>query len=179
MRATDDAKLVDAVQNGDVFAFEMLVKRYQKKLHSFVVHLVGDDFAADDVVQESFIRIYKTIERVDTSRPFSTYIFSVARNGAISFLRSKGKQVSLEDIVLADDDESLYEEIIARERKHAVARALGQLEEKYRKIIRLYYFDDLSYEEIGRKMRLPINTVRTHLFRAKQALRKIFMKHQL
>lgn len=179
MRVKSDVDLVLSVQEGDVFAFELLVKRYQRKLHSFVLHLVGDSFAADDVVQESFINLYKTIERVDPKKPFSTYIFSIARNTAISFLRSKKKQVPLEDIVLADDDESLYEDIIAAERKKVVARALAQLEERHRRIIRLYYFDDLSYEEIGRKMRIPINTVRTHLFRAKQALRKIFSKNEL
>ncbi len=179
MRAATDVELVRAVQDGDVFAFEILVKRYQVRLHSFVVHLVNDQHSADDVVQESFISLYKTIDRVDTERSFSTYLFSIARTPAISYLRSRKKQVPLEDLVLADDDGLLYEDIIAAERKHTVARALSQLEEKYRQVIRLYYFDDLSYEEIGRKMRMPVNTVRTHLFRAKQALRKIFVKDNI
>jgi len=179
MDGPNDAELVRQVQEGNVFAFEVLVKRYQGRLHSFVVHLVSDTHAADDVVQESFISLYKTIDRVDTTRPFSTYVFSIARNQAISYLRSRKKQVPLEDIVLADDDGLMYEDIMAAEREHIVTRALDRLEEKYRKVIRLYYFDDLSYEEIGRKMRLPVNTVRTHLFRAKRSLRKIFVKENI
>lgn len=173
MRERSDEELVVAVVEGDVFAFEYLVKRYQKRLHSFVLHVVGDDQAAADVVQESFISLYKTIDRVDTKKRFSTYVFSIARNRAISYLRSVQKTVSLEDVVIIDDDESLYEKISAAERRHTVRKALSKLEEKYRKVIRLYYFDDLSYEEISSCMRLPINTVRTHLFRAKEALRKL------
>jgi RNA polymerase sigma-70 factor (ECF subfamily) len=158
-----------------VFAFEILVKRYQKRLHSFVLHVVGDPQAAQDVVQESFINLYKTIDRVLVDKKFSTYIFSIARNTAISYLRAHKKQVSLEDIVILDEDEHLYSGIIAAEKKHEVKKALSKLEEKYRRVIRLYYFDDLSYQEISKIMRLPVNTVRTHLFRAKESLRKLLM----
>jgi RNA polymerase sigma-70 factor, ECF subfamily len=172
MDARTDEDLVVAVQDGDVFAFEILVKRYQKRLHAFVLHVVHDTQAAQDVVQDSFINLYKTIDRVDTHKKFSIYVFSIARNTAISYLRTLKKQVSLEDIVLMDEDEHLYTDIIAAEKRHVVKNALAKLEEKYRRVIRLYYFDDLSYEEIGRAMRLPVNTVRTHLFRAKEALRK-------
>ena len=173
MRDRTDEELVIAVREGDVFAFEYLVRRYQKRLHSFVLHVVRDDQAAADVVQESFISLYKTIDRVDVKKKFSTYVFSIARNSAISYLRRLRKHVPLEDVVLIDEDESLYESIVAAERKHTVRKALARLDEKYRRVIRLYYFDDLSYEEIGRAMRLPVNTVRTHLFRAKIALRKL------
>ncbi len=169
---TDEA-LVTAVQEGDVFAFEYLVKRYQKRLHAFAVRVVRDDQAAQDIVQESFISLYKTIDRVDLTKKFSTYVFSITRNKAISYLRTIKKQVSLEDVVLIDEDESLYERLTAAEDRLTVRKALAKLEDKYRKVIRLYYFDDLSYEQIGRAMKVPVNTVRTHLFRAKEALRKL------
>ncbi len=178
MEARSDEALVVAIQQGDVFAFEHLVKRFQKRLHSFVLHVVHDDQMAQDVVQESFISLYKTIDRVDTSKKFSTYVFSIARNTAISHLRTLKKQVSLEDVVLLDEDESLYENLVAAERSQTVRKALSHLEEKYRRVIRLYYFDDLSYEEIGRTIRLPVNTVRTHLFRAKEALRKLLIHEE-
>jgi RNA polymerase sigma-70 factor, ECF subfamily len=173
MEARSDEALVEAIQEGDVFAFEPLVKRYLKRLHSFVLHIVRDDQAASDVVQESLISLYKTIDRIDTTKKFSIYVFSIARNTAISYLRTRKKQVSLEDVVLIDEDEKLYEGLIAADRRHTVGAALAKLEQKYRKVIRLYYFDDLSYEEIGRVMRIPVNTVRTHLFRAKQILKKL------
>jgi RNA polymerase sigma-70 factor (ECF subfamily) len=167
-----DEDLVIAVQEGDIFAFEILVKRYQKRLHAFVLHVVHDSQAAQDVVQESLVNLYKTIDRVDTQKKFSIYIFSITRNQAISYLRTLKKQVSLEDIVLMDEDEHLYHDIIVAEKRHVVKSALSKLEEKYRKVIRLYYFDDLSYQEIGKALNLPVNTVRIHLFRAKEALRK-------
>jgi RNA polymerase sigma-70 factor (ECF subfamily) len=173
MEARSDEALVASIQEGEVYAFEHLVKRYQRRLHSFVLRAVRDDQAAADVVQESFISVYKTIDRIDTNKKFSIYLFSIARNNSISYLRAKKKQVSLEDIVLIEEDESLYEKIAVGERQHVVRKALSLLEDKYRQVIRLYYFDDLSYEEIGKAMRLPINTVRTHLFRAKEMLRKL------
>lgn len=177
MNDRTDEELVIAIQEGDVFAFEYLVRRYQKRLHSFVRRVVGDHQAAQDVVQESFISLYKTIDRVDTGKKFSTYVFSIARNKAISHLRSLKKQISLEEITVMDEDESLYEGLIASEARHTVGKALARLEEKYRRVIRLYYFDDLSYEEIGKTMRIPVNTVRTHLSRAKIALRKL-LQHE-
>lgn len=173
MDAPSDEQLVKDVQEGDVFAFEHLVKRYQRRLHSFVIHVVRDSDEAWDVVQESFINLYKTIDRVEPTRKFSIYLFSIARNTAISHLRAHKKEIPLEDIVGLTDDESLYERLAALERETYVREGLARLDEKYRSVIRLYYFDDLSYEEISQKLHLPINTIRTHLARAKEALKKI------
>ena len=72
MRDRTDEELVREVQEGNVFAFEHLVKRYQGKLHSFVYHMIHDDQSTQDVVQESFINLYKTIDRVDISKKFSS-----------------------------------------------------------------------------------------------------------
>lgn len=175
MDERSDETLVAAVQDGNIFAFEHLVRRYQRKLHSFVLHIVRDDQAAADVVQDSLINLYKTIDRVDTKKKFSTYVFSIARNTAISFLRAKRREVSLDDVVMAGEDEALFEELVQMEKQHTVGQALKRLDERYRKVIQLYYFDDLSYEEMSRKLRKPINTVRTHLSRAKAALRKLLI----
>ncbi len=179
MNERSDEELVRDVARGSISAFEHLVRRYQRKLHAFIVHMTDDDAAAQDIVQESFISLYKTIDRVDPKRKFSSYVFAIAKNTAISYFRSKKKEVSLEDIVIAGEDESLLTELIASERQHVIGQALAKLSEKYRRVVQLYYFDDLSYEEISKKMRLPIGTVRTHLLRAKAALRKLldYEKH--
>lgn len=175
MTERSDEELVADIQEGDIFAFEHLVRRYQRRLHAFAIHMTGDDAAAADVVQESFISLYKTIDRVDPKRKFSSYVFAIAKNTAISHLRSKKKEVSLEDIVLAGEDESLLTDLVASEQKHTIGQALGKLNEKYRRVVRLYYFDDLSYEEISKKMRVPMGTVRTHLRRAKAVLHKLLL----
>jgi RNA polymerase sigma-70 factor (ECF subfamily) len=172
MQEQTDEQLVTAIQQGDVFAFELLVRRYQKKLHIFVLHIVRDEATAHDVVQESFINLYKTIDRVDTKQKFSHYVFAIARNSALSALRARRKTVPLDDLASAYEDEYLFEGLMQAERTHMVRSALGKLDTKYARLIKLYYFDDLSYEEMSKKLRLPLNTVRTHLRRAKLMLQK-------
>jgi RNA polymerase sigma-70 factor (ECF subfamily) len=172
MDARTDEQLVLAVQEGDVFAFEVLVGRYQKKLHSFVSRMVSDSQMAQDIVQEAYINLYKTIDRIDAKRSFSIYVFSIARNTAISYLRQKKKHISLDMIELAEE-ERLYEQLVTRETQQTVRRAVAKLEPKYRRVIRLYYFDDVSYEQIAKSLQLPVNTVRTYLFRAKKILRDL------
>lgn len=167
---TDEA-LVGQIQSGDVLAFEILVKRYQKRLFSFVYRVVRDQFASEEVIQDTFYNIYKTIDRIETNRKFSTYLFSAARNQAISYLRSIHKTIPITEQEI-DDDESIYEKLIAIEKKQTVNQALSKIESKYRRVLKFYYFDDLSYEQISSKLKLPLNTIRTHLKRAKDALKK-------
>lgn len=172
MSDRSDEELVRAIQSGDIFAFEQLVVRYQRKLQSFVFRMLGDDQSAADVAQESFINLYKTIDRVDSTKKFSSYVFSIARNTALSHIRKTKKEISIEDLEIAIEDESLYQQIVQKEDAMYVRRAVQRLDFKYRRVIQLYYFDDLSYEEISTAMHLPINTIRTHVRRAKDMLRK-------
>ncbi len=173
MYKMSDESLVRAVAEGDISAFEQLVGRYQSKLLSFVTYMVRDSQAAQDIVQESFISLYKTIDHVDTSRKFSSYLFSIARNTAISYLRSRIRHAPLEEaesVASLDVPEAL---VTGKEEKERIETALDAIDTKYKKVISLYYFEDLSYEEMSRLLRLPVNTIRTHLRRAKDALRTV------
>lgn len=173
MNPKSDEDLVRDIQNGDIFAFEGLVKRYQQRLLAFCRRILNDEFLAEEVVQDSLFKIYTTIERIDTSRRFSVYVFEIAKNRAISVLRSQRKNVSLEDIVLASEDATFYEQIAQSEDTQKVRQAINKLNDNYRKVINLYYLQDLSYEEIQKVLKIPLNTVRTHLRRAREALRKV------
>lgn len=179
MNDQTDEQLVRRVQQGDIFAFERLVRRYQRKLHIFVLHIVRDGQGAHDVVQDSFINLYKTVDRIDPTQKFAHYVFSIARNSAITFLRKRRKTVPLDDLASVYEDEYLFEGLVQAEQRHVVREALDKLSRRYAQVIKLYYFDDLSYEEISKKMRIPINTVRTHLRRAKEMLRRLlpYEKH--
>lgn len=175
MNNSSDEALVREVQEGSIAAFEVLVTRYQTKLHSFVTYLIRDPAAADDIVQDSFINLYKTIDRIDSGKKFSSYLFSVTRNLAISYLRSKKHHAPLQEALDTAAGES-PEAVL--ERKDAVTRiekALDMIDNKYKKVISLYYYDNLSYEEIGKRLNIPVNTVRTHLRRAKEALKKVLV----
>lgn len=169
-----DAELVIAIQQGDIFAFEELVKRYQKGLFAFAFRIVFDAAIAEDIVQEALFKVYTVIDRVDTKKKFSTYLFEITKNSAISALRAKRNTLPLEAIVTATDDEMMYEQLNRKDEQERVRRAIRKLPDKYKRVITLYYFNELSYEEISKTVRLPINTVRTHLARAKEQLKRIF-----
>lgn len=154
-----DEQLVIRVREGEIGAFEELVKRYQRRLVSFAERMVGED--AQDVAQETFLAIYKNIGKIDVERKFSTYLFEIAKNRAISILRKRKTMQLNEEISYEEEYKDEY-----------VAGLVEKLERKYRQVIRMYYFDDLSYEQIAAKLVLPVNTVRTHLKRAKEYLRK-------
>ncbi len=172
MHTPSDADLVRAIQAGEIPAFEVLVKRYQRGLFAFVHRILENEDDAYEVVQDTFFQIYKTIERVDVERKFSTYAFEIAKNTALSVLRKRKRTVSLEMAEDIEDDESLLERVSRADDAVSIRRTIEQLPEKYKSVITLYYFDDVSYEEISRILRLPVNTVRTHLKRAKSILKK-------
>lgn len=172
MKTPTDEELVKDIQGGDVLAYEELVKRYQRGLYAFVMRFLHDEAASFDVVQSSLIKVYEVIDRIDTRRKFSTFVFEIAKNAAISELRRKKTHVSLEEIVDLGEEESFIEELYRTDLGSQVREFVRRLPPKYRTVITLYYFDDLSYEEIGKRLHLSINTVRTHLKRAKEQLRK-------
>lgn len=172
MKTISDEALVRDIQEGSISAFEELIARYQKKLHSFVTYLVRDDVTAQDIVQDSFIGLYKTIDRVDTSKKFSTYLFSLTRNHAISYLRGHKVHIPLEHASDMPASGSPEMELEQKDMEKRIESALLEIDEKFSQVIRLYYYDNLSYEEVGKALGIPVNTVRTHLRRAKSALRK-------
>ncbi len=175
MNPKSDGELVRAVQEGSIRAFEQLVNRYQKRLVAFVTRLTHDEAMAEDVVIETLFSLYKTIDRVDSSKKFSSYLYTSVRNTAYSSLRQKKPHVSLtEDFDIPDHRHDEYALLHPYDQQQ-VADALQKIPVSYATVLRLYYFDQLSYEEIANKVRLPINTVRTHLSRGKSALRKIII----
>jgi RNA polymerase sigma-70 factor (ECF subfamily) len=175
MKQLSDEILVHEVQEGNIPAFETLVNRYQRKLVSFVTSIIRDPDASQDIVQETFIQLYKTIERVDTTKKFSSYLYAITRNQAISYIRSKKPQVALSearDIATTDTPDTRLERI---DQATSVEEALKLIDNRYRKVITLYYYDNLSYEQISKLLHLPVNTIRTHLRRAKSALKQFFL----
>lgn len=153
-------------------AYETLVARYQRPLISFSFRIVGDIHAAEEIAQDTLFAVYRTIDRIDLSKKFSTYLFAIAKNTAISFLRRKKYTVSLDEVEIAIDEE-LYEVVAQKERAELVQQTLEMLPEKYKQIISLYYFEDLPYGELAKKLHVPINTVRTHLRRAKDRFKQL------
>lgn len=172
MNSALDEQLVEEVKDGNIEAFEILLKRYSGKILGFVWKILHDRYLSEETVQDSFFSLYKSIDRVDTKRKFSSYLYKIAKNKAIEKLRTKKNELTLNEKIIASGDDNIYDKIIRSEDKTSVREAVNSLEKKYKDPITLYFFENLSYNQIAERLSIPINTVRTRIKRGKEALRK-------
>jgi RNA polymerase sigma-70 factor (ECF subfamily) len=174
MNRPTDEELVRMVQEGDIIAYEVLVRRYQQRLFAFINRFVRSDKDSEEIVQDSLVKLYINIGAVDTGKRLSSYLFGIAKNTAYTHLRKRSiPKIPLDDVEELETDARIYENLVQAENTEAVRKALSDMDSKYRKILKLYYFNDLSYEEISDRESLPLNTVRTRLRRAKDSLKRI------
>lgn len=162
--------LLIKAKGGDLLSFERLVRLYEKKLLRVVGRIIYDPYVCEEVVQDVFVSIYQSLESIDVERPFAPYLYTVAKNASISRLRAKkrAKEVLLDDSL--SSSVNIENEYIDLEERVRIQKALSTLPDKYQTPIRLYYFQDVSYEKIAHILDVPVNTVRTHLKRAKKLL---------
>lgn len=177
MEIETDSDLLKRVADGYVSAFEQLVSRYQRPLLSFLSRYVADRRDAEEIAQDAFVTVYRTVDRIDTRRKFSSYLFTVAKNAAVSRLRTAKAAKRITETDAIEDDAVLYEELARTEERERVRTVLSRLGARYSSVIDLYYFRDLSYEEIAARLGVPLNTVRTWLSRAKSAFRIDYEKN--
>ncbi len=182
----DDHSLLAATLTGDETAFKELVRRYQNQITNYVYRMLDDYDRAVDLAQETFVRVYTSAERYQATYSFSTYIYRIAHNLAISELRQRKRRrlVPLPTFFSDKDSEEIEVEIedqkqvmaddamIADERKQAVTRAIASLPEKYRAALVLCDIEEKSYEEISEVLDLPVGTVKSRINRARNLLKE-------
>ena len=176
-----DQALVERVQKGDKRAFDLLVRKYQHKIVSVVSRYVSDWSEAQDVAQEAFIRAYRAIGSFRGDSAFYTWIYKIAINTAKNQLVSKGRRppigdIAIDDAILLDGASQLRDratperELLRQEIEQTVFATVEELPEELRTAITLREVDGLSYEEISEAMNCPIGTVRSRIFRAREAI---------
>ena len=176
-----DQALVLRVQKGDRRAFDLLVRKYQHKLVSVVGRYINDWSECQDVAQEAFIRAYRAIGAFRGDSQFYTWIYKIAINTAKNYLVSQGRRpptddIAVEDAVLFDGSTRLREsatpehELLRQEIERTVFATVEALPDELRTAITLREVDGLSYEEIAEAMHCPIGTVRSRIFRAREAI---------
>lgn len=176
-----DQALVERVKNGDKRAFDLLVRKYQHKIISVVTRYVSDWSEAQDVAQEAFIRAYRAIGAFRGDSAFYTWIYKIAINTAKNYLVSRGRRppigdIAIEDAVQLDGASQLRDratperELLRQEIERTVFDTVEELPEELRTAITLREVDGLSYEEIAEAMNCPIGTVRSRIFRAREAI---------
>lgn len=184
-RAQEDLELVDLAKKGDQVAFGKLMDRYRDSIFFMVLKMVHNRDDAEDLTLEAFGKAFNSISNYSADFAFSTWLFKIATNNSIDFIRKKKLQTtsldqttSTEDgevtpIAVRDHSANPEESMVKEQRAAKIRAAIEQLSPKYRALIELRYLDELAYEEIAEKLDIPLGTVKAQLFRAKDMLYNI------
>lgn len=187
-KAEEDYKLVRQAVAGNQRAYSSLMDRYWNSVYQMMLRMVNNPEDASDLTQEAFGKAFTKLAFYAPTFAFSTWLFRIAINNAIDFVRKKRVRcLSLDDPIEPESDQDYSasldaevrnpeEEIIRWQRLKLMRSLLDQLNEKYRVMIELRYFDELSYEEISESLDLPLGTVKAQLFRAKEMLYELLQR---
>jgi len=185
-KARNDLVLVELARNGNEKAFASLMNRYRDSIYFLLLKMVNNTSDAEDLTIEAFGKAFRNLDSFTPDFAFSTWLFKIATNNCIDFIRKKQSSPAPID-QLQEDLDSLTvniqsdlpdpEEALINDQKIAVLRGIvNQLKPPYRRLIELRYYKEYSYEEIAKELDLPIGTVKAQLFRAKTLLYNIFIK---
>lgn len=176
-----DQELVRRVQRGDSTAFDALVRKYQHRITALIGRYIPDWSECQDVAQETFIRAYRAMANFRGDAQFYTWLHRIAVNTAKNYLVAQNRRPPTDDIDVGDaeqfetgmrlrDTDTPEHELLRQEIERTVMRVVESLPEELRSAITLREVDGLSYEEIAQKMACPIGTVRSRIFRAREAI---------
>ena len=182
-----DRELVEQAKRGDQGAFEQLVLDNQNKVYTLALRLVNDRTAAEDLAQEAFVRAWQGLVSFQGGSSFSTWVYRLATNLCIDYLRRQRRRERVEPVVSLDDADSGWAEPADRdsdpqlvlersERGRALARGLAKLPDWQRQVLVLRELSGLSYQEIGDALDIDLGTVKSRIARARLSLRKILLE---
>ena len=178
-----DLALVRRAKKGDYRAFDLLVLKYQSRIVSIAFKFVKEIQLAEDISQESFIKAYRSIDSFREESAFYTWLYRITANTAKNYLVSKGrrKESSISDLSISENEDffelpnndSPEQILMAQSLKNTIYDALSGLPEETRTALSLREFEGLNYEEIAEIMNCPVGTVRSRIFRGREALENL------
>ncbi len=182
-KALKDFKLIDqAVEEGNEQAYADLMERYKKPVYHMILKMVRNVDDAEDLTIEAFAKAFKNLKRFKKDYTFSTWLFRIATNNAIDFIRKKKLETYSLNTSFSDDngeavtidveDKNLNpaEETIKTQKIELIRMFVTKLPAKYQRLVKLRYFDELSYEEIAQELGAPLGTVKAQLHRARELM---------
>ncbi|HEX2970252.1 MAG TPA: sigma-70 family RNA polymerase sigma factor [Bacteroidales bacterium] len=185
-KAKSDLLLVEQAKKGDEKAFANLMNRYRDSIYYMLLKMVNNAYDADDLTIEAFGKAFRNLDLYTPKFAFSTWLFKIATNNCVDFIRKKQLSPSPFDHVQESLDNATIniqsdlpdpeEALINQQKIIALKEIVQQLKPRYRALIELKYYKEYSYEEISSELNLPLGTVKTQLFRAKTLLYNILIK---
>jgi len=189
LRALEDERLVALSQGGSEEAYAVLVERYSDYVFTIAARILGDDEDAYDAAQEAFVRAYRAIGRFRGDAKFSSWLYRIATNRALTHLKRRRKRAPAVDIDAGPHIESAIDVeptrtrpdqlVVDAEFRDHVRAAVAQLPDQYRTVITLFYLEQRSYREVADVLGLPMGTLKTHLHRGRAMLRKIISERNV
>ena len=184
----EDYALIDIIREGNRYqqqqAFKKLLSKYRGQIYNLILKIVHNPNEVEDLVQETFSKAFNSIANFNKEYAFSTWLYRIATNSSIDYLRKRRlKTFSIDNPIKTKDDEYTVEipdssdepekNVMQSQRDALVREAIEQLPPKYRIVIEMRHLQELSYEEIAEQLKIPLGTVKAHIFRAREMLYKM------
>jgi RNA polymerase sigma-70 factor (ECF subfamily) len=180
---SEDIDLIERALKGEQTAYDRLMKKYYNLVNNLIFRMIYRKEDVEDLTQEAFIKAFNSLDKFDRQFAFSTWLYKIASNNCIDYLRKKKLSTfSIDKDIESDDDDFKFEipdhdtkpdrNILDTERKKVLLDAINGLPDKYKTVILLRHNDEMEYEEIAKKLRLPLGTVKAHIFRGRELLNK-------
>jgi RNA polymerase sigma-70 factor (ECF subfamily) len=183
----EDAQLISRALKGEQAAYRRLRQKYHDAIYNLIYRIVRDKEEVEDLTQEAFIKAFTSLPSFNEEYAFSTWLYKIATNNSIDYIRRKKLRTFSIDrpIESADSDftfelpdlsDGADEELISKQRKKMIDEAISALPQKYRQVILLRHVEEKDYQEIADLLKLPLGTVKAHIFRARELLYRALRK---
>ncbi|HMQ67960.1 MAG TPA: sigma-70 family RNA polymerase sigma factor [Ignavibacteria bacterium] len=179
----EDIALIDEALSGNQTSYEKLMKKYYQMIYNLVYRMISKKEDVEDLTQEAFIKAFHSLQNFDKQFAFSTWLFKIATNNAIDYLRKKKLYTfSIDKEIQADDSDYKFEipdhenkpdkHILDDQLRQIINEAIETLPPKYKSVIVLRHKEEKEYEEIAKELKIPLGTVKAHIFRGRELLNK-------
>ena len=179
----EDSRLIHEALKGNQFAYKHLMKKYHDAIYNLIFRIIHDKEQVLDLTQEVFLKAFSSLKNFNDEYAFSTWLYKIATNSSIDYIRKRKLETFSIDKPIAMDDSDYHFElpdttyqpdktIIQKQRANLIEEAVQKLPEKYRRVIIMRHTEERDYAEIAKILKLPIGTVKAHIFRARELLNK-------
>jgi RNA polymerase sigma-70 factor (ECF subfamily) len=182
MTINEDQKLIDTINKGDTKAYTQLVNRYKDLVYTLALRMVRNREEAEEVAQDTFIKVFKSLDRFKGDSKFSTWIYKVTYNACLDRIKKNKKhlnEVAIDEFTFnkLETIDNALDNLIKEEKNRLIKNCINKLPEDSSALLTLFYFEDLSLEEISKIINIEANTVKVKLFRARKKLAVILEQY--